>query len=257
MNTDLIRKKTPEELELENKERELAGLEEITSERELELATIHAELQRFELKYLMEVGVLVTELDALNALIAEKSAAATPDDPVAQAEATEARQQADESYKATENVDPEETPLETFRPSDDLKKLFRVAAVKFHPDTTTDTDEREERKKIMAEVNRRYEAGDEDGLRRFLETAGDRPEAIQGEGVAFDIVRIIRKIDQLRKRLAEIESLLAAVQEDKWFLLRKAVRNAAEEGRDILAEMAAGLRIEIAQAQEQLASTGE
>ena len=74
MNTDLTRKKTPEELELENKERELAGLEEITSERELELATIHAELQRFELKYLTDIGVLVTELDALSALFAEKSA---------------------------------------------------------------------------------------------------------------------------------------------------------------------------------------
>ena len=67
MNTDLTRKKTPEELELENKERELAGLEEMTSERELELATIQAELQRFELKYLTEIGVLVTELDGLNA----------------------------------------------------------------------------------------------------------------------------------------------------------------------------------------------
>ena len=71
MNTDLTRKKTPEELELENKERELAGLEEMTSERELELATIQAELQRFELKYLTEIGVLVTELDGLNAAIAE------------------------------------------------------------------------------------------------------------------------------------------------------------------------------------------
>jgi len=56
MNTDLTRKKTPEELELENKERELAGLEEMTSERELELATIQDELQRFELKYLTSIS---------------------------------------------------------------------------------------------------------------------------------------------------------------------------------------------------------
>ena len=117
MNTDLNRKKTPEELELENKERELAGLEEMTSERELELATIQAELQRFELKYLTEIGVLVTELDGLNAAIAEKSAAAKPNDPVAQAEAAEAREQADESYKATENVDPDETAPESFEPT--------------------------------------------------------------------------------------------------------------------------------------------
>ncbi len=257
MNTDLTRKKTPEELELENKERELAGLEEMTSERELELATIQAELQRFELKYLTEIGVLVTELDGLNATIAEKSAAAKPDDPVAQAEAAEAREQADESYKATESVVPEETAPEPFEPTADLKKLFRTAARKYHPDTTTDPDEREARKKIMAEVNRLYEAGDEDGLRRFLETAGDRPEAIQGEGVAFDIVRAIRKAAQLRERLAEIESLLEAVREDQWYLLREEVRIAAEEGRDLFAEMAESLKIEIAQAESQLASLGE
>jgi hypothetical protein len=89
----------------------------MTSERELELATIQAELQRFELKYLTEIGVLVTELDGLNAAIAEKSAAAKPDDPVAQAEAAEAREQADESYKATENVDPDETAPEPFEPT--------------------------------------------------------------------------------------------------------------------------------------------
>ncbi len=229
----------------------------MTLERELELATIQAELQRFELKYLTEVGVLVTELDSLNAAIAEESAAASPDDPVAQAEAAEAREQADESYKATENVDPEETSPEPFEPSDDFKKLFRAAARKYHPDTTTDPDEREERKKIMAEVNRLNEAGDEEGLRRFLESAGDRPEAIQGEGIAFDIVRAIRKAAQLRDRLAEIESLLDVVQQDQWFLLREEVRNAAKEGRDILAEMAVGLKVEIGQAEAKLASIGE
>ena len=139
----------------------------------------------------------------------------------------------------------------------DFKKLFRTAAIKYHPDTATDPDEREARKKIMAEVNRLYEAGDEDGLRRFLETAGDRPEAIQGEGVAFDIVRAIRKAAQLRERLAEIESLLEAVREDQWYLLREEVRNAAEEDRDLFAEMAASLKIEIAQAESQLTSLGE
>ncbi|MGI9459035.1 MAG: hypothetical protein ACR2NF_03475 [Pirellulales bacterium] len=89
----------------------------MTSERELELATIQAELQRFELKYLTEIGVLVTELDGLNAAIAEKSSTANPDDSVAQAEAAEAREQADESYKATENVDPDETAPESFEPT--------------------------------------------------------------------------------------------------------------------------------------------
>ena len=105
MSNEIGKHNTPEEIELEAKRRELASLEEQVSERELELATIRAKLHHFEVTYLQEVGVYLTELDELKARIAEKLAAESPADETAQTEAKAAREQAAESYKATENLD--------------------------------------------------------------------------------------------------------------------------------------------------------
>ena len=70
-------------------------------------------------------------------------------------------------------------------------------------------------------------------------------------------MRAIRKASQLRERLQEIENLIEAVNENQWFLLRQEVVKAADESRDLLEEMAAGLKIEIAQAKASLAELGE
>ncbi len=65
MSTDLTRKQTPEERELESKRAQLAVLEAELAQHELDLATLKAELQTFEARYLREVGVLYAELDGI------------------------------------------------------------------------------------------------------------------------------------------------------------------------------------------------
>ena len=64
---DLIKRQTPEDRELASKESELWSLEATLGQRELDLATLKAELQKFELRYLHVVGVLYAELDEINA----------------------------------------------------------------------------------------------------------------------------------------------------------------------------------------------
>jgi septal ring factor EnvC (AmiA/AmiB activator) len=65
MTINLARSLTPEEQELENKQRELAALETELAERELDLATLQAELHTFEREYLRVVGVRYAELDEI------------------------------------------------------------------------------------------------------------------------------------------------------------------------------------------------
>jgi hypothetical protein len=252
MNNEISKQGTPEENELEAKRRELEALAEQVSERELELATSRAKLHHFEDNYLREVGIHLTELDELKAQIAEKMAARSPSDETVQSEAKAAREQAKESYKATEELDEEEQRERSFEPSEELQKLYRKAARKFHPDTTTDEEERKELTKIMAEINRLYEEGKEDELRELIENYSRRPEAVKGEGVAYDLVRAIRKIDQLRDRLVTIEEELEQLRQSHLYELFKQVEDAKEEGTDLLKNMQASIRDEIQQSQEEL-----
>jgi hypothetical protein len=56
MTSGLVRKPTPEEQELEAKLAEIVALEAQLGQRELDLATLQAELHAFEREYLQVIG---------------------------------------------------------------------------------------------------------------------------------------------------------------------------------------------------------
>ena len=70
---------TPEEEELQRKQESLAGLEAQLADRELELASLTADLVHFEKSYLQTVGRRYAMLDDLKAKIAEARAKQNPD----------------------------------------------------------------------------------------------------------------------------------------------------------------------------------
>lgn len=245
MNTSIVRKQTPEEQELERKKIELAALENELAQRELELSTLQAELRAFELRYLRTVGVKYAELDKLEAEIAELVAKLNPQDTTAQTRAHQARAQAEETARATGAAQADKTS-DTFTPPEDLKKLYRDAAKKVHPDLATDETERARRTKVMAEINLAYQAGDVSRLRAILDEWEGGPEAIKGEGVAMELVRIIRKISQVRERLEKIAAEIRKLRESDLAKLKGKVEEAEREGRDLLEEMVERLQSLIA-----------
>ena len=164
MKTELVRRLTPEEEELAAKREELARLEGQLADQELLLASLRAELAAFEGLYLRRVGVLYAELDEWNARLSELRAEEVGS-AEARAEAEEARTQAEEAYSAAHG---EAAEVQPFAPSAELKKLYREAAKKVHPDTATDEVDRARRERLMQEVNAAYIAGDENALRRIL-----------------------------------------------------------------------------------------
>ena len=238
MKTELVRRQTPEEEELAAKRQELARLEAQLADQELLLASLKAELAAFEGLYLRRVGVLYAELDEWNALLAELRAeqAGTPE---AKAEADEARTQAEEAYSAAHG---EAANVQPFTPSPDLKKLYREAAKRVHPDTATDEADRARRERLMKEVNAAYAIGDEDALRSILAGLDASPDAVQGSGIGADLIRVLRQLKQLRDRIAAIESEIAGLSEADLAKLKAKADLAATEGRDLLAEMAASIQ---------------
>ena len=211
---------TPEEQELEKKLAELAALETALAGRELDLATNQAQLHAFEREYLRIVGSRYTEIDRLEAQIAEYMAYL-------------------ESAK-------------DFKPSDSLKKLYRQVAKLIHPDLTTDDRERLRRQNLMAEANLAYEDQDEERLKAILHSWETSPESIQGEGVVAKLLRTIRQIAQSQMRLKAIGEEIEALEQTDLYQLRNRVVTSQEAGNDLLAEMASQLDDQINTAKEQL-----
>ena len=252
MTTDLIQAQTPEEKELARKLAELTVLESDLAQRELDLATLQAELHVFERRYLHIVGVRYAELDEIEAQIAEALAEASPKSSEAQERASQARSQANESAQASK-IAQEPGRRDTFTPSDTLKKLYREVAKCIHPDLATDENDRARRQHFMAEANQAYEDGDEARLREVLREWESSPEAVKGDGVGTELVRVIRKIAQIERRLQAIESILGQLRSSDLCRLKVEVERTEAEGRNLLAEMAIRLDQKIADVRRHLA----
>lgn len=241
--------KSPEELELETKQAELEQLKGQLADKELELATLEASLASFSQRYSRIVGIKFAELDRIEAEIAEKLAARNPSDSEKVCHAQEARARATE----TEASLGEALSVSDQAPkSDELKKLYREAAKKMHPDLTDDPVDRERRQNFMARANDAYRLGDENALRHLLEEWQYSPETVKGQGLQAELVRAIRRIAQGRKRLLEIDSRLADLSSSDLFRLRQRVLASEEAGGDLLREMSESVETQIRNARMRL-----
>lgn len=236
MTTKQSRSVKPEERELARKRKEQERLEAELAECELRLATLRGELKSLEARYLNLVGAPYAELDELRAQIAERLAAEEPGNERLQRAAQEARARANESRTA---VPTEQARVhKAFSASPELKRMYREAAKRIHPDLTADASDRARRQELMAEVNQAYQQGDESAIAKILDRYESSPEAVQGEGAGAELVRVIRKLSLMNNRLGEIEEELQVLLSSDLYILRMQVDDAQEQSRDFLAEMA-------------------
>src|SRR4051794_35785146 len=105
----------PEQLELEKKKAELAVLQLLLSQRELDLATLQNELRAFEVRYLRTVGKLYAQLDDLEAQLADWEVQQRPHDQNVYEHAQAARAKAAVSADAI--GDAREPKRDEFAPS--------------------------------------------------------------------------------------------------------------------------------------------
>jgi DnaJ-domain-containing protein 1 len=249
--TDIRRLLNPEERELNKKLTELDTLEAQLAERELELATLSAEIRVFEVSYLRIVCVRYAKLDEIMARIAEAQARLNPTNSEASERAANARTRAQESAHTTSDIHAASQKTRMSH-SEGLNRLYRMVARKIHPDLCTDEEERLRRGKLMAEANRAFEEGDEETLKRILNEWESRPEAVKGEDVAARLVRVLRQIAQVEERIHSIVTEIGALCASPLFELKEKVEKAQADGEDLLSEMATRLDDEIAEAEDTL-----
>lgn len=241
MSGKITRRLKPEEEEILRKREELAAIRAILAERELELVDFRGQLATFEGRYLREVGVLYAELDDWKARISELHARFNPS-PAAKEQAHQAREQARQTH---EEAHGKASEIRNFTPSPDFKRLYREVARRIHPDLAKDAADLERRTRLMAEANRAYEASDAEALQRILAEYEDGPDAVEGEGIGAELIRIIRQIGMAKARVAAIEHELAALRQSEIALLRKQADEKERDGCDLLSELATAVREQI------------
>lgn len=236
----------PEALELEEKLRQLEAVEERYAEIYTEYATLQNELAAFKLRYWRRVGPLYARLDALRAEIAAELARNAPRNPARQQAARAAGAQARASAESLHEAE-EDGHNEAFEVSDDLKRLYRQAARLVHPDRADDDEDRSLRDEIMARINAAYRNGNGLVIESLIEEYQQRVE-VGDEDAATRLIRTIRTIARMRDQIRETEAAIATLRDSELVRLQKIVVEAEARGVDKLADLAAGVERQIAEA---------
>jgi len=236
----LERRISPEEEELQAKQAQLDALLNQLAQKELDLETLHAEINTFLLAFNPAYLPKFAELTELRARIAQAIYTLDPRDDT-QADYEEARESADRSEKnRQEEVGASESSApvqpEPFKPTPELRSIYIDLVKKSHPDLGKDDDDRRRRNDFMARVNQAYEAGDVSALQELADEwtlGGNAPE---GESIGESLVRLIRQISDVRNRLAAVDSEIKIVKASDNYLLVEEAEEARSQGRDLVAE---------------------
>ncbi|HTH36316.1 MAG TPA: hypothetical protein VL572_00025 [Pyrinomonadaceae bacterium] len=253
MTTELTLKELPpEEIELTKKRRVVDRLAERLADAEEEIADLHAELERFEARYTMDVGRLYAEQDEIDAQIAEEELKLVPDDEEIKKRVEELRRLAEESAARAKAA--EEKEAEKWEPTAEARKAYHELARTIHPDLVLDAGEKERRHALMAELNQAYSSGDQERLRKLSGELRISPDTVTGGTIGDQLVRAIRQTAQIRKRLAEVEEEKRRAFASELYVLHQKVVSEDEAGRDLLKQMAERAKTHIAKSRRRLAN---
>jgi hypothetical protein len=235
MMKSITRSQGPDQEEIVRKKLELEELEQELADHELDLSTARRDLHLFENRYQQAVGSKYAELDRLKASVFDMATRIHPESKDFKSQAEAAREQAEQSAHNWE-VHQEESGVELPEPSEELKKMFRDAAKKIHPDLTTDPEERERRHALMARLNQAYELGDLEQVHAILndwEVINDWEQLTPGKQLS----RLLKQIGQVRHRFNQIQTELEQLTLSEMFRLKDFVQNSEKQGEDVLSDM--------------------
>ena len=241
----------PEEIELNKKRKVLERLKDRLADREEEMTELHADLERFEANYTMEVARFYAELDEIEAQIAEEEVKLVPDDEEIKKRAEELRRRAEESAVNAEDV---EGCSFKWQPTAEAKKAYHNLAKIIHPDLAFDAVEKEKRHELMAKLNDAYSSGDQNRLNKLVEDFRDSPDLVKGDSIGDELVRAIRQIWQIKNRLKQLKEEKLVAELSELFVLHEKVEAEMREGRNLLKQMGERTKTYIKKSERRLAN---
>jgi hypothetical protein len=237
--------------ELEHKREFVARLEQERTDLELEIAG-------FEALYNAEVKPIQDELEAVkryiqeyavrNDLVRFRGNQFSPTQLEAEVESRLGMRRPDAETPPRQAPKWEGAPPSAAEPAvaepqvvvkAELKSLYRELAKRFHPDLAANDIEREAHGRRMADINDAYARGDLDALRRAASQAGARAN------LPPTLAELLAERDRLDALIVRLRQDVAELNRDPLFLLKIDAALARRDGRNLLAEMATDLHIQL------------
>ncbi len=245
-------RKLSEEMELQQKNAELASLRARHAEARVAWQRLRDEVARFEELYHQALGSRIAELERLEAEIARRGSHAHRERPSERAAGYREREERAASSAAAET---EPAPAEGAGAEPrNLKALYREVAKAIHPDLGGRGPAENIRHELMAKANRAYAEDDRRTLQEILRNWRRCPDQAEGDEAGPELALAIRRIARERQ---EIRALNAKVEELKasyvWRFKKRVEANLAL-GVDVLADMVADTDLEIVRALRRLAA---
>ena len=230
---------------------EIRVLERLVAERRADHDALTGKIAAFRRRYLRTVGARYTKLDELRAEIASLEAKLSPS-PEASAAAFQATAQAAESRSAFDEVQRDDRPND-FKPTKNLKSLYRKVMRAVHPDTAGPEDDESWRHEFAVEANQAFQDADEARLQELLDAAGERGAQAAKLPMAERIARLKRRMARAETALIDLAEQIQQLKKDKLYQLMWQWERVQEQGRDLLAEMCMKLDERVQQESERLA----
>jgi len=216
---------------------DLARMRDRLAEIEAEYAMLEAELAVFQADYTREVVTVLAQLHDVEAQILELCG-----------DATGARRAHERAARTTSQASAIAPPPEPVPPAS-LKRLFRDAAKRMHPDLATSADAREHAEAFMKRLNDAYRSNDAEAvadLVRQWDASPYAPEPAGGEGA--------RRVAALQAAVARAQRRLDELRDSELARMLERSMAAAAAGQDHVATLRAHAELALADARARLAA---
>lgn len=244
------RLKTPEEIELEHKYQQLAGVKAELLRREKDYSRLKSEIRMFEQVYEDILGVRIQNMEDLEwqlmGLLGETKVEKSTE-PLKKSSPYTGFQH------TTDLLDDDEVMQDSANLS--LKSLYRGVAKAVHPDLAADENERLRRQELMALANEAYQTGNRQVLIDLLSEWEQAPVSYGSElDIALELVRVIRQLAAVQQNIHAIVRQTEELKQSDIYHFKLRVDDALSDGVDLLVDMAAAVDLDIARIRRRLST---
>jgi len=205
---------------------EARALEESLSELESEKAEIEREIHAFNLRHQQELGPIIEAILRIRKEAKQRAAEDAPADSEAQSEYEEARRKHEEYRSVVEEAKGEERLDLSEDEQAELKRLYRGASKKCHPDVVSE-DEKDEAQALFVELKDAYERSDLAALQaivRRLKSGGLTPRSAS----VSTIDRLEAEIERLQQRIDRVDEEIDVLRDSEEYQTLVSIANLNE-----------------------------